>query len=152
VTGPPHDRGGALERRLAEAEAREEQLAGRLEAALSELERDEAGSHARVIETLGRAEAQLKALRHRQAAAEQRVIAAEAVAAAARRTLTEERAWVADQAQRVAVSQAWRLGHMAVRQARRLSFRRDCGTDALSAIVARMSVEDDAARAAPPPR
>jgi hypothetical protein len=151
VTGEPQDAGPALQRRLAAAEAREAELATRLEVALDELEQRETGADRQVVEALESAAGQLASLRHRKAAAEQRATAAEAFAAAARRELAEERAWVAEQARRVAASQAWRIGHLAVRQGRRLTLRRDRGTDALSAIVQRMTA-DDAAAPPPPPR
>ncbi len=57
--------------------------------------------------------------------------------------LVEERAWVAAEAERVRTSQAWRLGHRAVRTARLLTFRRDVGTDALSRLIERMNAPRD---------
>ena len=56
-----------------------------------------------------------------------------------RMELVEERAWVAAEAERVRASQAWRLGHRIVRAARRLTFRRDEGTDALGRLIERMN-------------
>lgn len=50
----------------------------------------------------------------------------------------EERAWVAEQAIRLGQSTSWRLGHRIVRVARRLTFRRDRGTDLPAKIAQRM--------------
>jgi hypothetical protein len=41
----------------------------------------------------------------------------------------EERAWVAQQARRIAASTSWRLGHRVIRVVRSLTFRRDRGTN-----------------------
>jgi hypothetical protein len=50
----------------------------------------------------------------------------------------EERAWVAEQARRVAESNSWRVGHRLVRLARSLAFRRDRGTNLPLQIAERM--------------
>ena len=60
----------------------------------------------------------------------------------ARLALLEQRAWVADQANRLAASQSWRVGHRLVRIGRRLTLRGDRGTDLPSAIVRRMEDGD----------
>jgi hypothetical protein len=59
-----------------------------------------------------------------------------------RLAMLEQRAWVADQAMRVAASQSWRVGHRLVRIARRLAFKRDRGTDLPSMIAQRMEEGD----------
>jgi hypothetical protein len=59
-----------------------------------------------------------------------------------RLAMLEQRAWVADQALRVAASQSWRVGHRLVRIARRLAFKRDRGTDLPSMIAQRMEEGD----------
>jgi hypothetical protein len=50
----------------------------------------------------------------------------------------EERAWVAEQARRIAASSSWRVGHRFVRMARWLTFRRDRGTNLPLQIAERM--------------
>jgi hypothetical protein len=50
----------------------------------------------------------------------------------------EERAWVAEQARRVAESSSWRVGHRLVRLARSLAFKRDRGTNLPLQIAERM--------------
>lgn len=55
-----------------------------------------------------------------------------------RLALVEQRAWVADQAGRVAASTSWRLGHRLVRIGRALAFKRDRGTDLPKRIAERM--------------
>jgi hypothetical protein len=60
----------------------------------------------------------------------------------ARLALLEQRAWVADQANRLAGSQSWRVGHRLVRIGRMLTLRRDRGTDLPSTIARRMEDRD----------
>jgi hypothetical protein len=50
----------------------------------------------------------------------------------------QDRAWVADQAERVRASTSWRLGHRVMRILRTITFRRHRGSDALSGIIERM--------------
>jgi hypothetical protein len=59
-----------------------------------------------------------------------------------RLALLEQRAWVADQAMRVAQSQSWRVGHRLVRIGRLLAFKRDRGTDLPTAIARAMEDGD----------
>jgi hypothetical protein len=54
----------------------------------------------------------------------------------------QERAWVGDQALRIATSTSWRLGHRLTRMARRLALKRDRGTDLPRQIAARMQEDD----------
>ncbi len=56
--------------------------------------------------------------------------------------LAQERAWVAEQAERIAGSTAWRLGHGATRLAWRLRGRRVRGADLPAIIVGRMRRTD----------
>jgi hypothetical protein len=128
-----------LRRELVVARASEQALLTRLESVISELEERENGLAARLTAGLVAAREELVALRRRNDRLEQQLLAAEAVAAEARARLAAEREWVAEQARRVEASQAWRVGHMLVRRARRLTWRSDRGTDALTAIVRRMT-------------
>lgn len=129
----------SLRRELASARASEQGLLTRFENVISELEERENGLAARLTAGLAAAREELVGLRRRNARLEQRLLAAEAVAAEARAQLAAEREWVAEQAQRVEASEAWRLGHKLVRRVRRLTWRTDRGTDALTAILRRMS-------------
>ena len=129
----------SLRRELVSARASEQALLTRLENVISELEERENGLAARLTGGLVAAREELVALRRRNARLEQQLLAAEAVAAEARARLAAEREWVAEQARRVEASQAWRVGHMLVRRTRRLTRRSDRGTDALTAIVRRMT-------------
>jgi hypothetical protein len=54
----------------------------------------------------------------------------------------EERAWVAEQATRIAASRSWRIGHGLTRVARRLTFRSDRGTNLPAMIARRMEQAD----------
>jgi hypothetical protein len=56
--------------------------------------------------------------------------------------LAQERAWVAEQARRIAGSTAWRIGHRTTRLAWRLSGRTVRGTDLPAAIARRMERAD----------
>jgi hypothetical protein len=50
----------------------------------------------------------------------------------------EDRIWVAEQVRRLAESMSWRIGHRLVRTVRRLTFRRDRGTNLPARIIDRM--------------
>lgn len=52
--------------------------------------------------------------------------------------ILEERAWVAEQANRIGQSLSWRLGHRLVKLGRAFLFRRDRGTDVTQVIRERM--------------
>jgi len=54
----------------------------------------------------------------------------------------EERAWVGDQALRIATSTSWRLGHRLTKMGRRLALKPDRGTDLPRQIAARMRNDD----------
>lgn len=56
--------------------------------------------------------------------------------------LLEERAWVAEQAKRIASSTSWRIGHRLTRLGRRLAFRADRGTNLPALIAKRMEDAD----------
>jgi hypothetical protein len=77
-------------------------------------------------------------LRRAGAEAELQAVAHRHELAALRRTLEDERAWAAEQAQRIGDSRAWRLGHGATRLAWRLTGRQVRGGDLPARIVARM--------------
>jgi len=91
-----------------------------------------------VAEGLARLRIKLLAGTRREQRLEHRLTATEALAAAARAELMDDRRWIADQARIVARSQSWRVGHRLARAAWMLTFRRQRGTDALERIIIRM--------------
>jgi hypothetical protein len=112
-----------------------------LEAALDQLEHSEAEFEQFLAEA-GTAAVQLRALRRRKRILDKRLARATALAATARMQRDSERAWVVQQVSRVAASQSWRVGHGIVRTTRRLTLRRDRGTDALIRILERLGTAD----------
>lgn len=112
-----------------------------LQTALSELDREleeEASAVEILSDGLPRVSAALSASTQRAERLAQRVQEVEALAAATRAELSQERTWVALQARLIYHSQAWQIGHWIARTARLLTFRRHRGTDAVQAIVTRM--------------
>lgn len=108
-----------------------------LEAALNRLEAAEAELEP-LYEALAAAAVQLRALIRRKRMLERRLATAHAVAAQAQAQLQAEREWVAEQVQRLAASQSWRIGHGLIRAVRAAGNRRDRGADALTVILRRM--------------
>jgi len=130
-----------LERTLAERTNRAGELRASMAAALDELDARllaETEAVRSVSEALARIGTKLLAGTRREERLEHRLAATEALAAAARTELMEDRRWMADQARLVAGSQAWRVGHRLARTAWMLTFRRQRGTDALERIIVRM--------------
>jgi hypothetical protein len=66
------------------------------------------------------------------------VVAQEAEIDRLRIALLDQRAWVAQEAERVRATQSWRLGHRLVRLGRLLTLRRNTRTDALARLAERM--------------
>lgn len=71
------------------------------------------------------------------------VVAQEAEIDRLRIALLEQRAWVAQEAERVRATQSWRIGHRLVRLGRLLTLRRNTRTDALARLAERMRAPHD---------
>jgi hypothetical protein len=117
------------------------ELEHEFESALDQLEHNE-GEFEHLLTEAATAAVQLRALRRRKRLLDKRLARATALAATARTQRDTERAWVAQQVSRVAASQSWRVGHSIVRTTRRLTLRRDRGTDALIRILERLGTAD----------